>query len=283
MPSELHEARLLLFRDRPTLAPEVLRDALHVDLPAFTEAHIDSADFTEVKPAEYRADLVVLLRDGVPVYGIVVEAQLQRDARKKFVWPVYATSLRARLEVPVSVLVITADDSTARWAAQPIELGPGNTFRPLVLGPSGVPAIVDEEQARAHPELAVFSALAHGRDKDPRKAARVARAAHLATLVLDGERGWMYFDLVFDALSEAAQKELRAMDPAKYQYRSAYAKHWAGLGRVELLQRLLTRRFGPLSAEAVERLSAATIEELDAIGERLLTARSLEEALGPTA
>jgi hypothetical protein len=77
------------------------------------------------------------------------------------------------------------------------------------------------------------------------------------------------------------------MDPAKYQYRSAYAKHWAGLGRaegrVELLQRQLTRRFGPLSTEAAERLSAATIEELDAIGERLLTARSLEEALRPPA
>ena len=96
MPSELHEALLLLFRNRPTLAPELMRDALHVDVPAFTEARIDSADLTEVKPVEYRADLVVLLLDGVPVYGIVVEAQLQRDARKKFVWPVYATNLRAR-------------------------------------------------------------------------------------------------------------------------------------------------------------------------------------------
>jgi hypothetical protein len=97
MPSELHEALLLLFRNRPMLAPELMRDALHVELPPFTEARIDSADLTEIKPAEYRADLVVLLLDGVPVYGIVVEAQLSRDPRKKFVWPIYATSLRARL------------------------------------------------------------------------------------------------------------------------------------------------------------------------------------------
>jgi len=99
----------------------------------------------------------------------------------------------------------------------------------------------------------------------------------------------MYFDLVLDSLSEAAQKELRAMDPAKYQYRSDFAKRYIGLGRAEgqaegraaLLHRQLTRRFGPLPADAVEWLSAATIDELDAIGERLLTARSLEEALGP--
>ena len=292
MPSELHEALLLLFRNRPMLAPELMRDALHFELPPFTEARIDSADLTEIKPAEYRADLVVLLLEGVPVYGIVVEAQLSRDPRKKFVWPIYATSLRARLEIPVSLLVVTADEVTARWAAQPIELGNGGIFRPLVLSPSGVPEIVDEAQARADPELAIFSAIAHGRDTDVSKAARIALVAHGATLVLDAERGRMYFDLVLDSLSEAAQKELRAMDPAKYQFRSDFAKRYIGLGRAEgraegrtegraeLLQRQLTRRFGPLPADTIERLSAATIDELDAIGERLLAAQSLEEALG---
>jgi hypothetical protein len=297
MPSQLHEAILMLFRNRPTLAPELMRDALHCELPAYTEARIDSADLTEVVPAEYHADLVVLLLDGVPVYGIVVEAQRSPNPRKKFVWPVYATSLRARLELPVSLLVIASDESVARWAAKPIELGDGSVFRPLVLGPSAVPAIVDDALAREYPELAVFSAIAHGKDKDVLRAAQIARAAHSATLVLDAERGRMYFDLVLKSLSDAAQRELRAMDPAKYEYQSDFAKRFIGLGRAEgqaegraegqaegraaLLQRLLTRRFGALSVETVERLSAATIDELDAIGERLLSAATLEEALGP--
>lgn len=60
MPSQLHEALLLLFRNRPALAPELLRDALHVELPAYTETRIESAELTDVQPAEYRADLVVL-------------------------------------------------------------------------------------------------------------------------------------------------------------------------------------------------------------------------------
>jgi hypothetical protein len=121
------------------------------------------------------------------------------------------------------------------------------------------------------------------------KAARIALAAHGATLVIDAERGRMYFDLVLDSLSEAAQRELGAMDPAKYVYRSDFAKRYYGQGlaegraegRAALLQRQLTRRFGPLPADAVERLATATIDELDAVGERLLTATSLEEALGP--
>src|ERR1700722_8954802 len=76
MPSHLHEALLLLFRYRQVLAPELLRDALHVELPDYTEVRIDSADLTDIQPAEYRADLVILLLHGSPVLGIVLELQL---------------------------------------------------------------------------------------------------------------------------------------------------------------------------------------------------------------
>jgi hypothetical protein len=86
MPSQLHEVLLQLFRNRPALAPELLRDALHQELPSYTEVRIDSADLSEIQPAEYRADLVVLLLDGVPVLGIVVEVQLSPDERKQYVF-----------------------------------------------------------------------------------------------------------------------------------------------------------------------------------------------------
>ena len=95
MPSHLHEALLLLFRNRPALAPELLRDALHVHLPDYTEVRIDSADLTDIQPAEYRADLVILLLHGTPVLGIVLEMQLSNDEDKRYVWPVYVANLRA--------------------------------------------------------------------------------------------------------------------------------------------------------------------------------------------
>jgi hypothetical protein len=288
MPSQLHEALLQLFRNRPSLAPEILREALHVDLPPYSDVRLDSAELTEIQPAEYRADLVVLLLKGEPVLGIIVEAQLSADERKRYVWPVYAVSLRARLRCPVCLLVVTADDSTARWAAKPIDLGDGNRFMPLVLRPSGVPEITDEEQARADPELAVLSAMAHGKDADTSKALQIAVAAQIAALGLDADRSRLYFDLVLASLGDAARRELQTMDPAKYEYQSDFARRYVAQGRAEgraegraaIIEKLLTARFGALPEEIKTKISAASIEELDAMGVRLLNAKTLEEAVG---
>lgn len=91
MPALKHEAIVRLFRNRPELAPELLR-GLEVPLPAYSETRIESADLTHIEPAEYRADTVVLLGAGKPkskpVLGIVAEVQLSRQKRKRFTWPV---------------------------------------------------------------------------------------------------------------------------------------------------------------------------------------------------
>ncbi len=168
---------------------------------------------------------------------------------------------------------------------------------PLVLGPAGVPEVTDEAMALADPELAVLSAMAHGKDVDGQKAARIALAAQIASLGLDDDRARLYFDLVLNSLSEAAKSELRTMDPAKYEFQSDFAKKYIAIGtqegkregtlegqlkgQTDLLVRLLTRRFGALPPPAAARIGAASNDELDAIGDRLLTAQSLEEALGP--
>ena len=164
---------------------------------------------------------------------------------------------------------------------------------PLVLSPSGVPEITDESTARADPELAVLSAMAHGQDADIGKAARIAAAAHAASQALDEDRARLYGDLVMASLSKAARRELQLMDPAKYEYQSEFARRYVAQGKAEgkaegnvegraaLLMRLLSRRFGALPAETRARISTASVEELDAMGERLLSARTLDEAVGP--
>ena len=102
MASMQHEGLLLLFRNRPALAPELLRDALGMQLPAWSEARVESAELTEVVPTEYRADLVVLLLEGKPIFAIVVEVQLSPDEEKRYTWPVYLTHMRARLRCPTA-------------------------------------------------------------------------------------------------------------------------------------------------------------------------------------
>jgi hypothetical protein len=187
MPSHLHEALLQLFRNRPELAPELLR-ALQADLPAYTGVRIDSADLTEIQPAEYRADLVVSLTDDAPILGIVV-----------------------------------------------------------------------------------------------------AHAARVASACLDEDRSVLYVDLILAALSESARRELQIMKPAGYEFQSDFAKHYVAQGRQEgqiqgraaIVTRLLTLRFGPIADETRQRLAQASISELDDVGERLLTAPTLQDALAP--
>jgi len=203
--------------------------------------------------------------------------------------------------------VLTVNDAMARWASRTIEIGGGNTFTPLVLRLSSIPAVTDPAQALADLELAVLSVMAHGRDKDVRRTARILAAAWEATRVtlrLDPKRAEMYFDLMLAAISEKVRQELRTMDPQKYEYQSRFAKRYVAQGwrkgkaegmakgkaegraegkaegRVALIVRQLTLRFGALNEGQLARISSASIEELDAIGERLLSAQSLQEALG---
>jgi hypothetical protein len=136
MPSRLHEDLLRLFENRPALAAELAREALNAKLPEYREARVDSANLSDIRPAEYRADLVILLSQDRPVQGIVVEVQLARDEEKEYVWPAYVCNLRNRIRSPVCLLVITVDDGVARWASRWIDLGGDGRFRPWVLSPA---------------------------------------------------------------------------------------------------------------------------------------------------
>ena len=70
------------------------------------------------------------------------------------------------------------------------------------------------------------------------------------------------------------------MDAIKYEYQSDFARRYIALGRAALIAKQLARRFGPLTQDVEARIAELSIAELDEIGERLLTAQSLHEALG---
>jgi hypothetical protein len=53
MSSFEHEALVRLFRDDPDLAPSVLTRSLGLLLPAHEAAQTESADLTQLAPAEY--------------------------------------------------------------------------------------------------------------------------------------------------------------------------------------------------------------------------------------
>lgn len=271
---------LLLFRNRPAIAAELLRQSLRIDLPNYSEVRIESADFTDATPAEYRADLVVLLVDDVPVMGIIVEVQLRPDPRKRYSWPVYVCELRARLECPCCLLVLTSSNSTAEWASKPIEVGPGGRLVPLVVGPKGMPVVTEPSQAESNPELAVLSVMAHGHG-DQQIAIRIAQAAVQATAALKDDTRVLYFDLVEAALGEAARKAFR-MIPSNYKFQGPTYKEGFAAGEAKglatgILAILGARGLSPTDAKHQQLTACTDPQVLQAWLKKAAVVESVEE------
>ena len=73
------------------------------------------------------------------------------------------------------------------------------------------------------------------------------------------------------------------MKSFEYEYQSDFAREFLAKGeargRSAVLLKLLQLRFGPVSDEMTSRVQSASIAELDAWAERVLSATSLDDAL----
>lgn len=286
MPSSMHEVLVEIFRQRPALAAELLTDALGVELPAFGQARLEPADCVDLAPTEYRADAVVVLSQAArPVRAVVVEVQLRRDDDKLWTWPVYLHTLRARLRCPTLLLVVCVDEATAAWAATRIELGqPGSTLTPLVIGPDRVPVFTDAAPALRAPELAVLSALAHGRD--PRRS-EVLDVLADALAGVETQQALLYLRLVLAALPQAARIYLEElMTIGTYEYQSEFTERLrnegAAKGRAEAkaddVLRVLRARGVEVPDDVRARIvKCADLEQLDAWLDRASTAHSVDD------
>ena len=192
MPTLEHNALVEMFRENPELAPHFLASLFHVDVPPHDSAAVVESSLDQLIPVEFRADLVLELRDakGKIVLAIVLEVQRDEDPDKKYAWPVYVSVVRARKRCDTVVLVVAPDAPVATWAAQSIDLGLGRgDVRPLVIGPAAVPEITDPAVAEQDVELSVLSAVAHG--NGPHGLA-VVQAAIVALGRLDREHAAVY-------------------------------------------------------------------------------------------
>jgi hypothetical protein len=99
----------------------------------------------------------------------------------------------------------------------------------------------------------------------------------------------LYLDLVLISLFTNAPEAVETtMNSFGYEYQSDFARRYFGegkaegliQGRVEITLKQLALRFGPLPDETQTRVRSAQGTQVDAIAERLLTAQTLEEALG---
>lgn len=273
MPSMDHEILVDLFKSGPSLAAEILAEVLGVALPPYTEARLASTDLTEIQPAEYRADVVVVLLEGdIPVRVIIVEVQLSIDPGKRFSWPAYVVVSRAIHRCPAGLLIVAPEPAVAVWCAEPIETGvSGFVLHPPVLHRTAVPVVTDPVEAARRPELGVLSAVAHG---ETEQGATVAAAVLDAIRGLDDDRAKFYYDLVYNSLNEAARRELEAMMKG-YEYQSDFAKKYVAQGRAEgraegLTEGLEQGRAKEAARNLLSVLRVRGIAVPDALRERIL-------------
>jgi hypothetical protein len=233
--SLLHEFLVDLFRQRPTLAPELLHACAGIRFASAT-AELGSIDLSQVVPTAYRSDAVTVLRDpaGVAVAAVIVEVQLRVDDDKQQSWLLYVAAARASLGCPATLLVLAPVPEVARWASQAIELGhPGFALRPVVIGYRQIPHILDAARAREAPELAVLSAMAH-----PELETAEAANAGLADLSEDKQK--LYWDMILSCLPEHVRQALEARMKG-YVYQSDFARKYYSEGLVEGCEQGLRR------------------------------------------
>ncbi|MGQ0465823.1 MAG: hypothetical protein ACT4QG_10945 [Sporichthyaceae bacterium] len=290
MPSTLHELLAELFRKRPDLAADLLA-GVGVPIPEHVAARTAWADLSDLAPAEFRADAVVVLEDatGRAVLAIVAEAQLSADPDKRLSWPVYVAGQRARLKCPVVLLVVCTDSRVAAWAATPIELGPHTgRLTPTVLGPEQVPPRLDRS---AGLEAAVLPALVHGGGP----LGRVALGALLELADVAGQAGALYLELVYAVLSAAGRRLLeelmsteagpelvglwqRAAEIGRSEGKAEGKAEGLARGRADMVLRILDHRRVSLTGDERARIAECTdLAQLDTWGDLALTATTAAE------
>ncbi len=202
MPSSLHQTLVDLLRHAPGLGPRLLQAAGAVGAVESVRP-LDAV----LDQLERRVDLAMEVHfAGLGPVAIGLEVQLTINLDKLRSWPLYLTSMRSAACPRALLAVLTPDSRVARWASQPIDLGPGNeAFRVHVIGPEQIPRVTELAEARRSPELALLSALAHANaDGDP----ELAPVAFIGLRGLDRARAWSYGCALLRALDAPLRESL---------------------------------------------------------------------------
>ena len=291
-PSFTHDALIELFCHRPSIAAKLVSELLHYELPEFDHAEVSQAELTQILPTEYRADLVVLFRQGGKVVlGLVVEVQLSPKETKRFAWPLYAAAVRGKYRCPASVLVVTPEMGVANWAARPIEAGPGWRFAPLVLGPEAVPRITDPKRVRECPELVLLSLQAHSNAPDAKPIAEAALQAIHSTAALSDEQRELYLEMVWQIIGQAMRAAMEAsMFPREsYEFENPWSRllkereaRGEARGKASaLLQVIRVRALALTQAQRDQILACTDLETLDSWTDRVVHVSTVDELLTP--
>lgn len=276
-----HETLHQMFREGSTLFAHASQFVFDDRLYDRFEVSEENTDVTEYEPVERRVDTLLRLTHDGDEHLAIVEAQIGRDEGKRARWPYYIAYLNDKYRRPVTLLVVCNDAAVAKWAREPIEIGPdGHACAwayPHVLGPDNVPMITDLTEAVADVEFAVLSALIHSKSE---KTADILNVLAPALASLDIDKGGRFAKIIAAGLGTSAAREYwrNLMIAEKYEYQSELTEYLHAEGRAAMLLDVLRARGIDVSSKAEERiLSCKDNKTLTTWAQRAATADSLDE------
>jgi hypothetical protein len=234
MPGHTHEAAIELLADELDDTMEFVAQIAGIPLPTGHTFTREESNLAVASPVSYRADLVAVNwnPDGRAALAIILELQNSPDPDKPYTWPAYWADTRARHRCPAALVVVTFDDDTTAWARGVGATGEPHAWRPHVIGPRDIPRVTDPLVVRAHPAMALLSALAHARD------AEVLQTVLPVVLESDLERDRVryYFDVIMERGGGFATAILERIMDHRPEFRSKWAIERKEEGRREGLR-----------------------------------------------
>lgn len=267
--------------------------------PRFRDKELAGIDFSDTPDGRVADKLVeVSLREGGTHWVLVhIEVQAQRDSFLARRILDYNYRIFKQHDRPVASLVLLADDDPG-WRPHAFH----NQLLGTVMGMSFTTAKLLDFAARTDNLLAshnpfAWVTLAHLRTRQARHDPDLLYAAKWQLTRLLYQHGWNkkriidLFNVInwMMALPEPYQQRywqaLLALEKEqKMEWISPLEQSFLDRGRqqdaVAMLERQLTRRFGPLPQTVQKKLAKASMEQLEIWGDALLDARSLKQVVG---
>jgi hypothetical protein len=209
MPSRKHRSLVTLLTESPELLVDLVRRCFGFHVPDGLEL-VPGPETVRVLASERIADGAIVARrhGGGLREAFVVEVQLRLDRAKRKAWASYVVGTWARLGCPTTLVVVTLSERVARWAAEPVDIGRGRlVLKPLVVGPSQIPADMSLEDARAWPEKLALSVITHGHKGGSLSLGRTALKI-AQELVASGEHGSIVLADLISASVNAGVKRI---------------------------------------------------------------------------
>ncbi|MBN6053462.1 hypothetical protein JYK22_16090 [Nonomuraea sp. RK-328] len=187
---------------------------------------VEDSTFNTRTSDDIEADLVLVLGPPqAPAHAIIVEVQQDKSKNPRQLAR-YAAAVWLLLRCDVTILLVCPDRGVAAHYAVPIDSGlTGYRFQAQVLGPDGIPAIIDPQEAAANLGLSAMAVMVHGRDR------KVVEAFATALTELRDEHAPKYYEYAYSMSAPEVRHLLEEiMTSTDWPVYSPFAREHYGRG-----------------------------------------------------